>query len=81
MVTSAPLTGLFSASWTATLTKVSPNLAAVEHSVMSQNRARSQPAPTAGPLTAGRQALLAGYRGTRGCKISLLVFPSLGALS
>ena len=36
---------------------------------------------TAGPLTAGRQALLAGYRGTRGCKISLLVFPSLGALS
>ena len=36
---------------------------------------------TAGPLTAGRQALLAGYRGTRGCKISLLVFSSLGALS
>lgn len=36
---------------------------------------------TAGPLTAGRQALLAGYRGTRGCKISLLAFPSLGALS
>jgi anti-sigma factor RsiW len=33
------------------------------------------------PLTAGRRALLAGYRGTRGCKISLLVFPSLGALS
>ena len=36
---------------------------------------------TAAPLTAGRQALLTGYRGTRGCKISLLVFPSLGALS
>ncbi len=36
---------------------------------------------TAAPLTAGRQVLLAGYRGTRGCKISLLVFPSLGALS
>ena len=36
---------------------------------------------TAGPLTGQRQALLAGYRGTRGCKISLLVFPSLGALS
>ncbi len=34
-----------------------------------------------GPLTAGRQAFLAGYRGTRGCKISLLVFPSLDALS
>ncbi len=32
------------------------------------------------PLMAGRQALLAGYRGTRGCKISLLVFPSAGAL-
>ena len=36
---------------------------------------------TAGLLTAGRQALLAGYRGARGCKISLLVFPSLDALS
>ena len=36
---------------------------------------------TAGPLTGQRRALLAGYRGTRGCKISLLVFPSLGALS
>ena len=36
---------------------------------------------TAGPMTGQRQALLAGYRGTRGCKISLLVFPSLDALS
>ena len=36
---------------------------------------------TAGPLAGQRRALLAGYRGTRGCKISFLVFPSLGALS
>lgn len=36
---------------------------------------------TAAPLTGQRRALLTGYRGTRGCKISLLVFPSLGALS
>ncbi len=28
------------------------------------------------PFTGTRQVLLAGYRGTRGCKISLLVFPS-----
>ena len=35
---------------------------------------------TAAPLTAGRQAFLTGYRGTRGCKISLLVFRSLGVL-
>ncbi len=32
------------------------------------------------PFTGKRRAMLAGYRGTRGCKISLLVFPSLGAL-
>ncbi len=32
------------------------------------------------PFTGKRRTLLAGYRGTRGCKISLLVFPSLGAL-
>jgi anti-sigma factor RsiW len=32
-------------------------------------------------FTGERQVLLAGYRGTRGCKISLLVFPSSGALS
>ena len=32
------------------------------------------------PFTGKRRALLAGYRGTRGCKISLLVFRSLGAL-
>ena len=32
------------------------------------------------PFPGKRRALLAGYRGTRGCKISLLVFPSLGAL-
>lgn len=32
------------------------------------------------PFTGKRQVLVAGYRGTRGCKISLLVFPSSGAL-
>lgn len=32
------------------------------------------------PFTANRQALLAGYRGSRGCKISLLIFPSPDAL-
>ncbi len=32
-------------------------------------------------FTGERQVLLAGYRGTRGCKISLLVVPALGALS
>jgi len=32
------------------------------------------------PFTGKRQALLAGYRGTRGCKISLLVFPSPASL-
>ncbi len=32
------------------------------------------------PFTGKRRALLAGYRGTRGCKISLLIFPSRGAL-
>jgi hypothetical protein len=32
------------------------------------------------PLTDERRTLLAGYRGSRGCKISLLVFPSPGAL-
>ncbi len=31
-------------------------------------------------FTGQRRVLLAGYRGTRGCKISLLVFRSLGAL-
>jgi hypothetical protein len=31
-------------------------------------------------FTGDRRVLLAGYRGTRGCKISLLVFPSSGAL-
>ncbi len=31
-------------------------------------------------FTEKRRVLLIGYRGTRGCKISLLVFPSLGAL-
>ena len=31
-------------------------------------------------FTGQRQVLLAGYRGTRGCKISLLIFRSLGAL-
>ena len=36
---------------------------------------------TAGPLAGQRRALLTGYRGPRGCKISLLVFPSLGALN
>jgi anti-sigma factor RsiW len=35
---------------------------------------------TVAPFTDQRQALLAGYRGTRGCKISLLVFPSRGEL-
>ena len=35
---------------------------------------------TVAPFTGRRQALLAGYRGTRGCKISLLVFRSLDAL-
>ena len=28
----------------------------------------------------GEQALLAGYRGTRGCKVSLVVFPAKGDL-
>jgi anti-sigma factor RsiW len=32
------------------------------------------------PFTDKRQALLAGYRGTRGCRISLLVFASPGSL-
>jgi hypothetical protein len=32
------------------------------------------------PFTGKRRVLLAGYRGSRGCKISLLVFPSAGAL-
>ena len=32
------------------------------------------------PFTANRQAVLAGYRGSRGCKISLLIFPSPDAL-
>lgn len=32
------------------------------------------------PFTGKRQALLAGYRGTRGCKISLLVFPAPASL-
>jgi anti-sigma factor RsiW len=32
------------------------------------------------PFTGRRQALLAGYRGTRGCRISLLIFPSPGSL-
>ncbi len=31
-------------------------------------------------FTGQRRVLLAGYRGTRGCKISLLVFRSLGVL-
>ena len=31
-------------------------------------------------FTGQRRGLQVGYRGTRGCKISLLVFPSLGAL-
>lgn len=31
-------------------------------------------------FTEKRRVLLIGYRGTRGCKISLLVFPSLGAM-
>ena len=31
-------------------------------------------------FTGNRRVLLAGYRGSRGCKISLLVFPSLGVL-
>lgn len=35
---------------------------------------------TVAPFTGERRALLAGYRGTRGCKISLLVFRSLGVL-
>jgi anti-sigma factor RsiW len=35
---------------------------------------------TASSFTGERRVLLAGYRGTRGCKISLLVFRSLGAL-
>ncbi len=35
---------------------------------------------TVAPFTGQRRALLAGYRGTRGCKISLLVFRSLDAL-
>jgi hypothetical protein len=33
------------------------------------------------PFTGKRRVLMAGYRGTRGCKISLLVFPSPSALS
>ncbi|MAN80004.1 MAG: hypothetical protein CMM77_12385 [Rhodospirillaceae bacterium] len=32
------------------------------------------------PLGDGAQALLTGYRGSRGCKVSLLVFPSQGGL-
>ena len=32
------------------------------------------------PFTGSHKALLAGYRGTRGCKISLLIFPSVRAL-
>ena len=35
---------------------------------------------TVAPFTGQRRALLAGYRGTRGCKISLVVFRSLDAL-
>ena len=35
---------------------------------------------TVSSFTGKRRVLLAGYRGTRGCKISLLVFRSLGAL-
>jgi anti-sigma factor RsiW len=35
---------------------------------------------TVAPFTGLRRALLAGYRGTRGCKISLLVFRTLDAL-
>ena len=35
---------------------------------------------TVAPFAGQRRALLAGYRGTRGCKISLLVFRSLDAL-
>ncbi len=35
---------------------------------------------TVAPFTGQRRALLAGYRGTRGCKISLLVFRTLDAL-
>jgi hypothetical protein len=35
---------------------------------------------TASSFMGKRRVLLAGYRGTRGCKISLLVFRSLGAL-
>ncbi|MEQ9171316.1 MAG: hypothetical protein RLN77_10210 [Rhodospirillales bacterium] len=32
------------------------------------------------PLADGTQALLAGYRGSRGCKVSLMAFPSQGGL-
>lgn len=32
------------------------------------------------PFTGDRQVLLAGYRGTRGCRISLLIFPAAEAL-
>ncbi len=35
---------------------------------------------TVAPFVDRRQVLLAGYRGTRGCKISFLVFRSLGVL-
>ena len=35
---------------------------------------------TVAPFPGQRRALLAGYRGTRGCKISLLVFRTLDAL-
>jgi len=35
---------------------------------------------TVGPFTERRQALVAGYRGTRGCKISLLIFRSQNVL-
>tara|TARA_R110000772_G_scaffold215694_2_gene326208 strand:+ start:52414 stop:53181 length:768 start_codon:yes stop_codon:yes gene_type:complete len=32
-------------------------------------------------LADGEQALIAGYRGSRGCKVSLIVFPSRGGLA